>query len=188
MSGLIELQKLVSMEKQAAKELDITKLLSISANIKAIHVKTKSYAKHMALDEAFEDLNEELDTFNECVQGYYRKKNGKKLNLKNAEISFKLPADDKVFEAVRSHFCWIDTEEEWRSISDICYYRDVFVPKKIVGILQDKYSESFSLLLASQSVESRDLIQKALTLYEEGLSPDMRAYLLLVNNENKRTG
>lgn len=102
MSGLLELQKLVGMEKQAAKELDITKLLSISANIKAIHVKTKSYAKHMALDEAFEDLNEELDTFNECVQGYYRKKNGKKLNLKNAEISFKLPEDDKVFEAIES--------------------------------------------------------------------------------------
>lgn len=101
---------------------------------------------------------------------------------------FEVVTDDKVFEAVRSHFCWIDTEEEWRSISDICYYRDVFVPKKVVGILHDKYSESFSILLASQSVDSRDLIQKALTLYEEGLSPDMRAYLLLVNNENKRTG
>lgn len=101
---------------------------------------------------------------------------------------FEVVTDDKVFEEVRSHFCWIDTEEEWRSISDICYYRDVFVPKKVVGILHDKYSESFSLLLASQSVDSRDLIQKALTLYEEGLSPDMRAYLLLVNNENKRTG
>lgn len=101
---------------------------------------------------------------------------------------FEVVTDDKVFEAVRSHFCWIDTEEEWRSISDTCYYRDVFVPKKVVGILHDKYSESFSILLASQSIDSRDLIQKALTLYEEGLSPDMRAYLLLVNDENKRTG
>lgn len=100
MKGLSELQRLVSMEKQAAKELDITNLLSISANLKAIHVKTKSYAKHMALDTAFEDLNESMDSFNECVQGYYRKKQGRKLNLKNAEISFKLPADDKVFEAV----------------------------------------------------------------------------------------
>ena len=36
------------------------------------------------------------------IREFPRKKNGKKLNLKNAEISFKLPADDKVFEAIES--------------------------------------------------------------------------------------
>jgi hypothetical protein len=91
------------IRKQAAeKELDITNLLSIAANIKAIHVKTKRYSQHMALDEAFEDLNETMDAFNECVQGYYLRKEGKRLNLKNATISFKLPDDDKVFEAIKS--------------------------------------------------------------------------------------
>ena len=97
-------------------------------------------------------------------------------------------SDEAVFEAVKDIFVWIDTEEEWRSITNDRYYYDVFVPKKIVGILSDKYSESFSLLLASKSLNSRDLIQRAITLSEEGLSPDMRAYLLLADNENKRTG
>ena len=41
------------LRKQAAeKELDITNLLSIAANIKAIHVKTKRYSQHMALDRS----------------------------------------------------------------------------------------------------------------------------------------
>lgn len=102
MNGLAQLRQHVGLDKQAAKELDISKLLSISANIKAIHVKTHSYAKHMALDEAFEDLNESLDEFNECVQGYYRRKNGRRLKLRNNEISFKLPEDNKVFEAIEA--------------------------------------------------------------------------------------
>ena len=58
------------MAKVAAdsKKVQLTKILSIASNIKAIHVKTRSYAKHMALDEAFDDLNESLDSFLECVQ------------------------------------------------------------------------------------------------------------------------
>lgn len=89
-------------EKQAAKKLDITKILSISANIKALHVKTKRYSQHMALDAAFDDLNDAVDSFNECVQGYYLMKDGSRLPLENATISFKLPDDDKVTEAVKA--------------------------------------------------------------------------------------
>ena len=39
------------MAKSAAdsKKVQLTKILSIASNIKAIHVKTRSYAKHMAL-------------------------------------------------------------------------------------------------------------------------------------------
>ena len=62
---------------------------------------------------------------------------------------------------------------------------DVFVPKKVVGLLDGKYSETFSLLLAERSKYSRDLIERALTLYDEGLSPDTRAYLLLVESEKR---
>lgn len=101
---------------------------------------------------------------------------------------YSVVSDDAVFEVVKDVYCWIDTMEEWKSVSDDRYYSEVFVPKKIVAMLEGKYSESFSLLLASKSLRSRDLIQRAITLYEEGLSPDMRAYLLLVDNENKRTG
>ena len=99
-----------------------------------------------------------------------------------------LVPEDELFQAVKQQYCWIDTKEEWSQIESPRFYYDIFVPKKIVSILTGKYSESFSLLLASKSLTSRELIQKALTLYEEGLSPDMRAYLLLVDNEKKRTG
>lgn len=107
-------QKEADIEKQAAesKSVQITKLLSIASNIKAIHVKTKSYAKHMALDSTFESLNEALDTFIECVQGYYKRKNGRQLSLTNKEISFKLPTDDGVYEAIK------DLEDQFRDASD----------------------------------------------------------------------
>lgn len=56
------------MDKSAAdKTLAIAEILSIAANIKAIHVKTGKYSQHMALDQAFDDLNSAMDTFNECV-------------------------------------------------------------------------------------------------------------------------
>lgn len=94
----------------------------------------------------------------------------------------------ELFDAIKSVYCWLDDQSELQSINGVQYYRDVFVPKKVVGLLDGKYSEAFSLLLAEQCKYSRDLIKRALALYDEGLSPDMRAYLLLVNNENKRTG
>lgn len=91
------------MDKEAAaRELAITELLSISANIKAMHVKTGKYSQHMALDQAFDDLNAAVDTFNECVQGYYLYSTGNRLKLGNAEVTFKLPGDDGVFDAVKS--------------------------------------------------------------------------------------
>lgn len=90
------------MAKEAAsKSLAITELLSISANLKAMHVKTGRYSQHMALDQAFDDLNESLDTFNECVQGYHVFKSGEKLPLKDVSVSFKLPGDDGVLAAVK---------------------------------------------------------------------------------------
>ena len=94
----------------------------------------------------------------------------------------------ELFDAIKSVYCWLDDQSELQSINGVQYYRDVFVPKKVVGLLDGKYSETFSLLLAERCKYSRDLIERALALYDEGLSPDMRAYLLLVNNENKRTG
>ena len=102
------------VEKQAAdsKKVQLTKILSIASNIKAIHVKTHSYAKHMALDEAFDDLNESLDSFLECVQGYYRRKLGHQLSLANQEVSFKLPGDDGVFEAIK------ELEDQFKTASD----------------------------------------------------------------------
>lgn len=95
---------------------------------------------------------------------------------------------EELFDAIKSVYCWLDDKSELQGINGVQYYRDVFVPKKVVGLLDGKYSEAFSLLLAERSKYSRELIERALALYDEGLSPDMRAYLLLVNNENKRTG
>lgn len=99
-----------------------------------------------------------------------------------------LVAEDTLFQAVKRIYCWIDTKEEWARIESVRFYYDVFVPTKIVDTLNGMYSESFSLLLASMSKDSRGLIDKAIALYAEGLSPDMRAYLLLMDNEKKRTG
>lgn len=95
---------------------------------------------------------------------------------------------DTLFNAIKATYCWIDSEEELSSIKSVPYYYGTFVPQKIVKMLEGKYSEAFSLLLADNSKYSRDLIELALALYDEGLSPDMRAYLLLTNNEKKRTG
>ena len=101
------------LEKEAAgKALAIAEILSIAANIKAIHVKTGKYSQHMALDQAFDDLNGAMDTFNECVQGYYLYKDGSKLPLEGAEIKFKLPSDDGVMDAVKA-MC-----DKFKSVSD----------------------------------------------------------------------
>lgn len=56
----------------------------------------------MALDQAFDELNDRLDTFNECVQGYFLYKTGHKLPLENAEIKFNLPGDDNVAAAIKT--------------------------------------------------------------------------------------
>lgn len=91
----------------------------------------------------------------------------------------------ELFDAIKSVYCWLDDKLELQGINGAQYYYDVFVPKKVVGLLDGKYSETFSLLLAERSKYSRDLIERALTLYDEGLSPDMRAYLLLVESEKR---
>lgn len=91
----------------------------------------------------------------------------------------------ELFDAIKSFYCWLDDKLELQGINGEQYYYDVFVPKKVVGLLDGKYSETFSLLLAERSKYSRDLIERALALYDEGLSPDMRAYLLLVESEKR---
>ena len=102
-----------AMQKEAAdKKLQIAKILSIAANVKAIHVKTRRYSQHMALDEAFDDFNDAMDQFNECIQGYYRRKTGKQLDLSNQEIKFVLPEDDKVFDAIKK------LEDDFREASN----------------------------------------------------------------------
>lgn len=105
MAGILgRLTDYANMEKEAAdaKSLAITELLSIAANMKAMHVKTGRYSQHMALDQAFDDLNDALDTFNECLQGYHLFKDGEKLPLKNDEVTFKLPGDEGVAPAVKA--------------------------------------------------------------------------------------
>lgn len=90
------------IQKQAAAAaLAITELLAMSANLKAMHVKTGRYSQHMALDQAFDDLNDTMDTFIECVQGYFIYKTGSKLPLENAEVKFRLPGDEGVLAAVK---------------------------------------------------------------------------------------
>lgn len=100
-------------QKQAAAgALAITELLAIAANMKAIHVKTGRYSQHMALDQAFDDLNATLDTFNECVQGYFIYKTGEKLPLENAEVKFRLPGDDGVLAATKKMY------DKFKELSD----------------------------------------------------------------------
>lgn len=87
---------------KTAAELNISALLGLSANVKALHVQTRKYSQHKALDDAFEELNETIDKFNECVQGYYINKTGKRLKLSNSDIRFTLPtSDSKMTEAIQ---------------------------------------------------------------------------------------
>lgn len=88
-------------KEAAEKQLAVTALQCISANLKAIHVKTKSYAQHMALDTAFDDLNEALDTFYECVQGHYVMKTGRRLPLVDQSYTFSMPSEDGLLAAIR---------------------------------------------------------------------------------------
>lgn len=91
-----------SVEKQAAdnKSLAVKFLQCLPAQLKLIHVATKSYAKHMALDSAFETLNDTLDTFYECVQGHYVLKTGSRIALSDKAYSFDTPEDSEVLETV----------------------------------------------------------------------------------------
>lgn len=75
--------------------MHISDILGITITLKALHVKTRSYARHMALDTAFEGLNGALDGFIECVQGYYRRKDGSQPALANSkvEVSLNEPED-----------------------------------------------------------------------------------------------
>lgn len=102
------------IQKQAAAAaLAITELLAMSANLKAMHVKTGRYSQHMALDQAFDDLNDTMDTFIECVQGYFVYKTGSKLPLENAEVKFRLPGDEGVLSAVKK-IC-----DNFKNLSDV---------------------------------------------------------------------
>ena len=77
-------------KEAAEKQLAVTALQCISANLKAIHVKTKSYAQHMA-----------LDTFYECVQGHYVMKTGRRLPLVDQSYTFSMPSEDGLLAAIR---------------------------------------------------------------------------------------
>ena len=112
MNAYKTLLKQAGLDSEEGKKLNISNTLAIAANLKAIHVKTKSYAAHMALDAAFASLNDTIDMFNECVQGYYLKKDGKRLDLSNTEITLLLPEDDKIMEAVQT------LEDDFRSAAD----------------------------------------------------------------------
>lgn len=92
------------IEKSAAddKTLAVKLLQCLPANLKIIHVMTKSYAKHMALDEAFDDLNDSLDAFYECVQGHYVLKTGSRIPLSSKRFEFEEPADNEVLDAVKT--------------------------------------------------------------------------------------
>lgn len=92
---------------------------------------------------------------------------------------------DVLFSYIKEAFCWIDSMDEFDEITDDSYYYDVFIPRKVVDILRDKYSEAFSLLLAERCKHSKRLVDRALVFYIEGLSPDMRAYLLLSDSQSE---
>lgn len=78
-----------------------TEILSISLSIKAMHVKTRSYAQHMALDETFSALNDALDKFLECVQGYYRRKDNHQPDLVSGNVAVEVASEGGVFQAVK---------------------------------------------------------------------------------------
>lgn len=102
------------IEKSAAedKTLAVKFLQCIPANLKLIHVMTKSYAKHMALDDAFDALNGALDEFYECVQGHYVMKTGSRIPLSSKRFVFEEPEDGKVLDTVKTMY------EAFKNVAD----------------------------------------------------------------------
>lgn len=52
-------------------KINLSLFTNILSLLKSLHWTTKSYAKHMALDEAYDDLNETFDKFVETALGIY---------------------------------------------------------------------------------------------------------------------
>lgn len=87
----------VKNASSAKMTLPLAELTLLSARIKNMHVETKLYSAHKALDQAFDDLNDSMDSFMECVQGYYDD-----LPIDRTPITFAaLPIEDMKAECVR---------------------------------------------------------------------------------------
>lgn len=100
--GLPRKQEEDHFEKEAAdKKLNLSKILITATNLKAIHIKTRKYGSHMAFDQAFDALNESLDSLIEGIQGYYIAHTGGALTVDSREMTFVLPADAGVISACK---------------------------------------------------------------------------------------
>lgn len=120
MASLSFQEKLNALSSGIEKQAEILKrrttkicdILSITLSIKAMHVKSSSYARHMALDEAFDALNGALDTFIECVQGYYRRKDGHQPDLVGTKVEVTLADSSNLLPAIA------ELEDQFKKASD----------------------------------------------------------------------
>ena len=72
---------------------------------------------------------------------------------------------------------------EWITADDIEHFHsneeyDSFVDGQIRNMLEGKYSSTFLTVMKVYERKDKALVNKMVALYEEGVSPDMRAYLL----------
>ena len=69
---------------KSTKEELVNLFLELLMIVKVYHWKTKSYAEHIATDELYSTLNENIDKFVEVMLG----KNGSRLKMKGKSIKF----------------------------------------------------------------------------------------------------
>jgi len=103
---------------------------------------------------------------------------------------------EEIWEAGNRHSYsrpeWIDTIDEFKTIHNIEEYRK-FAYEKAFNMVEGEYSEAFITVVFSRNMNpwclgfcslneqtpKRDFVEEMLAYAEEGLSPDMRAFLLL---------
>ncbi len=74
------------------------------------------------------------------------------------------------------HYDWI-TADDLDHIHSNDEYK-AFAISKIQNLLEGKYSPTFLTVMRVYDRLNKDLVNKMIALYDEGVSPDMRAYLL----------
>ena len=113
--------------------------------------------------------------------------NIKKYNhAKEIQLIEEVPKEE-IYKIIKDNFKMIDTYEEFCSIKNVNDYYEIFTFTKFFNSLSSYYSDTFIKVLYNTCLNfygNRDwniynYKEKALALAEDGVSPDMRAYLLL---------
>ncbi len=112
--------------------------------------------------------------------------NGKMSILSSKEIIFiNEVSDDELWNCIYDYFPECESVQEFKKFNDwndYWYYVNRRHIEKSIDQVRGKYSESFLRIVLDRPIspdKREHIVKKMLALYDEGISPDMRAYILL---------